>query len=314
MDTRQQKGLKIAFDGGLKQNRLGWQVPSQSNNGSYVVNIQDGFFCTCPDFETRGLRCKHIHAVEFTVQRVTAVDGTVTETKTVKVTCGWSAYNAAQTNEKDHFQALLRGLCRDLAWSGKPRRGRPRLPLGDAIFSAVFKVYSTVSGRRFMSDLRAAKANGHISRVPCYNSIFNVFSNPQTAGILSRLIEESAIPLRSVETSFACDSSGFSTSRFDRWFDHKHGRDRFKRAWVKAHLMCGVTTNVVTALEIRGRNANDAPLLPVLLSTTARNFDISEVSADLGYSSASNLQEISDVGARPLIPFKHNASPARGGI
>jgi hypothetical protein len=33
-----------------------------------------------------------------------------------------------------------------------PRRGRPRIPLADAIFSAVFKVYSGMSGRRFMTD------------------------------------------------------------------------------------------------------------------------------------------------------------------
>ena len=38
------------------------------------------------------------------------------------------------------------------------------------------------------------------------------------------------------------------------------------------------------------------------------------MSADLGYTSESNLQLVTDVGARPLIPFKHNATDAKGGL
>jgi hypothetical protein len=48
-------------------------------------------------------------------------------------------------------------------------------------------------------------------------------------------------------------SSGFSTSRFVRWFDHKYGVPRQEHDWVEVHLMCGVRTNVVTAVEIRDR-------------------------------------------------------------
>jgi hypothetical protein len=51
--------------------------------------------------------------------------------------------------------------------------------------------------------------------------------------------------LKAVETKFAIDSSGFSASRFERWFDHKWGDVRSIRTWVKAHIMCGVTTNVI---------------------------------------------------------------------
>ena len=57
---------------------------------------------------------------------------------------------------------------------------------------------------------------------------------------LKSLIEQSALPLRSVETDFAVDSSGFSTSVYNRWFDHKWGKERKEAKWVKAHLMCGV--------------------------------------------------------------------------
>lgn len=69
----------------------------------------------------------------------------------------WTAYHAAQTNEKDQFQILLHDLCR--AINQPPHtKGRRPLPICDVVFSAAFKVYSTVSARRFMSDLRARPA------------------------------------------------------------------------------------------------------------------------------------------------------------
>jgi len=49
--------------------------------------------------------------------------------------------------------------------------------------------------------------------------------------------------------------------------------------------MCGVKTNVVTAVEIGEKNSTDSPLLPAMVETTARNFRLSEVSADKGYAS-----------------------------
>lgn len=99
----------------------------------------------------------------------------MSQTVTVKKTYSqeWSAYNAAQVNEKDQFQTLLRELCKGV---GEPSQkiGRPRLPFEEMIFAATFKVYSTVSQRRFMSDLRDAHAKGHISQVPHFNQHFKL--------------------------------------------------------------------------------------------------------------------------------------------
>ena len=51
-----------------------------------------------------------------------------------------------------------------------------------------------------------------------------------------------------------------------------------------------------------------------MLATTARRFNVDEVSADLAYSSKSNLAAIDAIGAFPAIPFKSNATPATGGL
>src|ERR1043166_5649101 len=139
-----------------------------------------------------------------------------------------------------------------------------------------------------MSDLRSAHERGYISKVPHFNSIFNYLENPALTPILREMITESALPLKAIETDFAADSSGFTTSRFIRWFDHKYGAVRQQHEWVKVHLMCGVSTHIVTAVEIRDKDASDTKLLPALVDATAANFRVREVSADKGNGSLSN--------------------------
>jgi uncharacterized Zn finger protein len=165
MDAREERGKQIAQSGLVKRAKADhtWRVPSQSGPGQYSVNLAniEEPVCTCPDFEERRQPCKHIYAVAYTVVRKQSADGTTTVIETLTVARqrktypqNWPAYNAAQTNEQDKFQELLRELCAGIAEPITQRRGRPSLPLSDVVFATTFKVYSTVSGRRFMSDLR----------------------------------------------------------------------------------------------------------------------------------------------------------------
>jgi len=161
MDIRQQKGLQIAALLKVRQQGNLWLVPSQSGPTKYKVNPDpQNPQCTCPDFEFRQTRCKHIFAVEITIRREQSSDGQTVVTETVKVTRktypqDWPAYNQAQTSEKDQFQCLLHELVKGV---GEPSQkiGRPRLPFDEMIFAVTFKVFSTMSQRRFVSDLREA--------------------------------------------------------------------------------------------------------------------------------------------------------------
>ncbi len=222
----------------------------------------------------------------------------------------WSAYNAAQTQEKEAVADLLHSMC-DAVPSPEQHRGRPRIPLGDSLFAAVMKVYGAASGRRTATNLREYEAKGYLDRAPHYNSIFKALENPALTPILKRMIEESAAPLREIETDFAVDSSGFSTSTYERWFSHKYGREVSKAQWLKAHVMVGVRTNVVTSIEVTTIHGGDCPRLPQLLEATGERFKVRSVAADKAYSSHKNLDTIVEAGAVPLIPFKthHN----RGG-
>jgi transposase len=316
-EPRQQRGLELAATAKIERKGGAWLVPSQSGNGRYtVIPHDDAPHCTCPDHQDGGHKCKHLFAVEYVLRRESNPDGTVTITEAVRETYvqDWRAYNAAQTTEKERFLELLRDLCSGVTEPERQRNGRPRLPIQDVIFAACYKVYSTVSARRFMSDLRDALAKGFISKAPHYNSIFNYLENPALTPILRDMITETSLPLKSIETDFACDSSGFTTSRFVRWFDHKYGAPRQQHEWVKCHLMCGVRTNIVTAVEIKDKDASDTKLLPAMVDQTAKNFTLNEVSADKGYGSLKNYKAIQYHGATPYIAFKSIHTGRGGGL
>lgn len=219
----------------------------------------------------------------------------------------WKAYNAAQTSEKAQFLKFLYDLCGTVKDPTPQIRGRPRLSLNDALFSICYKIFSTYSGRRFMSDLNDAQAKGYIFRTPHYNTLFNYLENEALTPILHDLIVQTSLPLAAIETDFAADSSGFTSSRVSRWYDHKYGQQK-QHDWVKVHIMCGVKTNIITAVEIGGKNAHDSPMLPALIEKTSDNFTMSEVSADKAYGSIKNYDAISYVGAVPYIPFKEYQS------
>lgn len=313
-DGREKRGRALARTGKIESLGKVWLVSSQTNSARYVVNL-DAKTCTCPDHESRGVKCKHQFAVEFTVKQETFafIDerGTVetTTTKTVRVTYkqDWPRYNAAQVAEKATVQELLRGLCDGVVTPPHPGRGPKPIPLSDVLYGMTMKVYTTMSGRRASTDIRECESKGFIERAPHYNSIFNYFEKPEMAPLLTALVEDSASPLASVEQKFAIDSTGFSTSVYRRWFDHKYGREMKEQRWIKAHAMVGTKTNVITAIRVTDESGGDSPQLPALLTTTTRHFKLGEVSADKAYLSHDNLALIEQAGAVPYIPFKSNS-------
>jgi transposase len=314
-DPRQQRGLEIAATLAIQpKGEAAWIVPSQTLKGRYTVTRTfDGLECTCPDFELRHMTCKHGFAVEFYLKRETVVapDGetTVTETRAMRVTYpqDWPAYNAAQCAEKELFRHLLRDLCAAVP-EPEQHMGRPSIPVADALFSACFKVYSGVSCRRFMTDLRDAKERGFVGKAWHYNSVLAVIYDPSITPILHQLIAASASPLASVESAFAVDSTGFGTQCFYRHFANKYtGKEKISRDYIKLHALVGTKTNVIAAARITDRDRHDYNEFAPLLTEGAKTFTMAEVSADKAYIGRSNLEAVAAVGAEAFIPFKSNA-------
>lgn len=324
MNEREQRGHVIAATCKISQKGAVWLVPSQSGKGCYTVCPDDNQpHCSCPDHEIRGCECKHIYAVRFVIQRELFEDGTEIETRQVTVTetrktyrQDWGAYNRAQCSEKETFQSLLHDLCKSIPESTEARAGRPRLPIRDGIFAAVYKVYSTLSARRFTSDLCDAHKKGYLSRVPHFNPVLRVFEKSETTDILKELVSRSAAPLAAIESNFAVDSTGFSGCRYDQWFacKWKNSPAQTKRAWVKAHAMIGTVTNVVTAVEVLEKESADITQLLPLMDATSDAFKVRDLCADKAYLSERILYEVTERGAAPMIPFKANSAPTRPGV
>lgn len=311
MQLRQAKGLQIAHNSAITRVENLWIVPSQSSAKKYAVDLDtDPPTCTCPDYKKNDRVCKHIFAAQYVRER----EGGAELPEAPKVekrtyTQDWPQYNRAQVNEKAKVQLLLHELCKGIE---EPiyEYGRPRALLSDVIFAATLKVYSTVSSRRFCSDLKEAHAKGYLSKAPSYNSVLDYFSYESVTPYLKQLVEVSSLPLKGIESDFAVDSSGFSTRDRTRWLATKYakGAQPEMHEWLKCHLVCGVKTHVVTSVEISGAYENDYKFFKPLVEATARNFEMKEVSADKAYSGVTNLRLVVDNGAVPYIPFKIHAT------
>jgi transposase len=327
MNARQVKAQELADRARITVNDGCYTVPSQSGNGSYTVILDEsGALCDCPDFELRGdpnnpkKVCKHVLAARLFRDRE---EEGIKQTKSIVPTPKlprktyrqkWDLYNLAQSNEGRHFGELLADLCQTVEEPERVGRGRKPIPLADQVYAAVLKVYSLFSARRFITDLDDAVERRYISRPMHYNSVLKALKNPDLFPILERLIQVSSLPLRTVETTFAPDSSGFCTSRFIRWYDVKYGVSRDKAEWVKVHLMTGVKTNIVTAVVIGDKDAADSPQFPKLLEDTVKGFTVKEVDADKAYTTAEHFTAVDAIGGTLYAPFKSNATGAAGGI
>jgi len=137
--------------------------------------------------------------------------------------------------------------------------------------------------------------------------------NADYTPILIDLIAKSATPLAVVETDFAADSSGFSTSKFERWYDEKYGVTKRTCAWVKVHVACGSNQHRDGRAD-SGKNVRDAPQFKPLLNQTAKSFTVKEFSADNAYASQANFEAVADVGGTLYAAFKTTTTGAIGGL
>lgn len=317
MEMRELKALEIAARAKVVFDGTAWFVPSQTTGSKHRVTIGSEPSCSCEDFQLRRQPCKHVIAARLVCARdhdgkppEIAVDA-VPKKPTYKQ--NWPLYDAAQRSEKTRFQALLFDLCRGLENLPQTGAGRRQKPMADVAFACAYKVFSTFSSRRFQCDLNDALEAGYLTESMNSMRINAYMEGESLTPVLQALIVRSSLPLKSVETVFAPDSTGFSTSRFVRWYDEKYGVERSGHDWVKAHAMCGTKTNIVTAVEIADRNAGDSPQFKALVETTAQNFTVKEVPADKAYLSRDNLELIDGMGGVAYVPFKSNSIAGEAG-
>jgi transposase len=322
VDLRELKALELAARARIIFANDTWLVPSQSApSKSYRVTIEPPG-CECDDFSLRQQPCKHVIAARLVRERQGGQQAPALDTDAVPkkptYTQDWPSYARAQKVEKRRVQELLRDLTRRLPERERPpsRRGpKPHL-VRDAIFAMTLKVFCGLSSRRTHTDLEIAFEKGYTTKLIPGAKVTAFFEDAYFTPILKDLIAFSASPLRPLETKFAIDSSGFSSSRYEDYYDYKHGSGMPRRrcAWVKCHVASGVSTHCVTAVRILDKDAADSPeFIPLLKETKRGGFIIEEVSADKAYASYDNFEEIAACGAQGYIAFRSNTTGGVGG-
>jgi transposase len=315
-NPRKIRGLDIFKRYTIKEKDGFWFVPSTSGRGiKYKVDLSKQL-CDCPDYEIRRQKCKHLFAAESAFEKevlesLTSDDaplGLTLFSKRKTYSQDWTVYNKSQTCEKSEFQKLLVSLCKGI---GEPSQtnGRPRIAFEDIIFACVFKVFSTYSARRFTTDLQDAQSKGFISSPIHYNTLLRYFEDEMLTPYLKMLVEESSLPLASLEKNFAVDASGLSTTTGFTWLHAKFTEPRLidKKDWLKIHICVGTLTHTITAIEVTERYEHDTNFFAPLVETTAQNFEMEEISADKAYLSKANLQTAVDNNAFPYIAWKSNS-------
>ncbi|MDE1865697.1 MAG: transposase [Candidatus Micrarchaeota archaeon] len=311
LQIRRQKGMEIAQRKKITNHDGIWLVPSQSNpKQAYKVQLSlNGSTCTCQDYVSRGIRCKHIFAVDITITKQIDEQGNtiITTTKRVQYPQKWHEYTQAQNEEGRLFRMLLKDLVENIP--EKPYSfGRPSIPIKTAVFCAIDKVYSMQSSRRAYSRYKDAQEKEQIERVPNYNHINKTLNKPEMTAILTDLLHITAMPLKSIETKFAPDSTGFRTTKFNEYCKQKHHTKALHR-WVKCHAITGTTTNIIVDAILTDETTNDCPqFIPLVQNLADMRFNIEEICADKAYSSTANHTLIKEIGATGYIPFRSNVS------
>lgn len=276
-------------------------VKSQRGLLSYLVTNHDGEWkCTCPDCISHGngWECKHITAVKEYIARKNKHIKEETKTKR-----DWNAYTMGQLSEGELFPIYLKEIT-DMV-NEPPKKagvGRKSIPLADYLRMSIVKVASQMSSRRAYSDMMKLTEKEYN-----YNRV-NVFLNREDiTPVLRELVQLSASPLANIEENFAIDASGFGTYQFGDWKEEKWGGKK-QHTFIKAHVSCGVLSNVITDAIITDSTVGDMNVLPTLLDGTTGRFTPKEVYADAGYLSNANYKAIASTKATPYIYFKDNVT------
>lgn len=306
---RQEKGCYLAQHVKITRTEKGWIVPSQSGNGTYTV-ITNGreVTCTCPDYELHRGKCKHAWAVHFIIAG-TKTTQDVPLPKKPSMPQDWPNYDMAKTNEATLFCDLIVDLAlvtQELKPYTTGRRGY--FPWEKIVCMAV-KSYFKADMRKTESILKQLALARIIPRVPDFTTICTFYNDELLTPVLEDLIKVSARPLGQLETVGSMDATGYSTRRYKSWQEFKYGRQGGKeRIWMKLHAAIGTRTNVFISAKVTEQDVGDNPMLKPVLGNVTRYFNMSEFTADRGYSSRETLQYLHDLGLTPYIPFRSNAT------
>src|SRR4028118_32093 len=228
---------------------------------------------------------------------------------------GGSLRPARSTRPRQDWSRFLEWLC--VLCQGitetMPAERRPREQLSDVVFCLVLKIYGKFSYDLLISFLDSLDTGKYLSHVPSAMTLNNYMRDEKLTPILKKLIGESSLPLRGIETHFAIDSTPLFLHSYYLSVDSKTKKKVERRDWIRLHLVCGVKTGIVPSADATLRIVAEQKLFePLVRELLLLGFEVRGIAGDKNYLSRKNVTLVTELGATPYLTFKKNSRKREG--
>jgi DNA-directed RNA polymerase subunit RPC12/RpoP len=198
------------------------------------------------------------------------------------------------------------------------KKGRKNFNPKDMLIVLALKTLNKSSSRRLASDLELARQEGFLEETPYFTTMMAYARKPEMLDLITELVRLSALPIKQLQDSFVCamDATGVGTCQLNgAWLEFKHGKEEHKsiRNWVKLNGLIDTATNLFLSADVTIGTAGDSPYLAPLVQLASKDFRITTVTADKGYSGRKNFEIIKGVETLPIMTFKSNATGNKRG-
>jgi len=175
MSNRQEQGQLIASlkDTIKRIDEFNYEVNSQSGNGAYQVHSTElGWNCSCPDYIFRGVKCKHIFAVEFSLELRKKVESSIVIQQVNSLACCYCHSDNVVKKAKRHnkYGDIQRYLCKVCGKRFSFNLGFEKMHATPQMITSAMQLYFT--GESLRNVQKFLKLQGvNISHVAVYKWI-----------------------------------------------------------------------------------------------------------------------------------------------
>lgn len=239
----------------------------------------------------------------------------------------WKVYNSLKTRRFQIFLAMLLLIVDAVPVPSPEKRGRPPTDYRVILICGAIKVYLKVSYRELVGCLEMLKEDLGLEKVPHFNTIRKYMVSSMMATTLGAALLLTVQPIAALETVFASDGTGFSTSNRSEYYTIrlkgrkikiKSGKKvklkdalmekKKKKGFVKLHIAIGAFTLMIAAATATLGNRHDSTQLGALVEQVTTVFSIEDWCADSAYLSRDICNLVAKNGGMPYIWPKSNTT------
>ena len=228
-------------------------------------------------------------------------------------------YNAATEQERTIVYRLIPHLAHNFMPVRKGNEGIRQVYWPDAVICVLHLVMEGRSARSFAIRTRELWRKGIISRPYAGPTINGWFESDDLTHYLLRLVDVSSRPVAELERVVIIDSTGFTMSIKEHWYDMLYGEHgsfppRSRNDWIKFHGVLALKSRMFVTGNIHERDASDVgQFIPLIRQAAARLPSCKDVLADKVYAIARNFNEAERLGLELFTDFKTTHTGKAGG-